>query len=561
MIKRQEFYVQGKSSSGGITYTYVVRVTENEIIVATNQHDITIESILRSSYSGLSFAQYGVGVETSLNDEQIYSEYKANQKCAVEETYYTWNGLVEGNDDGTLSLEIDSKFWMTASAYYTPPKEMKIEGVVFEGTKIDRPSKISSVSGTTIGENMSVAISKVIQNTTHTLYYRLVGKEDWIKAAEEIDTEASFLLPKELCNDITQSDTAELELRLDTYLDGVYLDQSSKLVSIEIPAYVIPSIQNVNVTELNTLLLELTNQFIQGVSKLNLKMEGISGAYGSTITNTYFIFESQKYTGSNVNVDVVGSGEITLKAIAVDSRSRSYIFEKKITVLSYMSPKFDVENPPTATRRMDITSTVDIVLNIDGSSILEGETEINAVHVYVLPKELSATYYPSLTDDYRVLSTSSVHLDNYAVSLLNVNPGKSYNLKLVLLDNFGGRDEWELKLGTEVIVLDRNRYGLGVQKRRERGALDVHGEVYTDSSFNGVSLEISKFIKMGTHIMKRYSNGVWYGNTAPLDDESETFESQNNYYGMFFSNDGKVYSVKGTDMQDIHTGGGKAVFA
>lgn len=562
MIKRQEFYVQGKSSSGGITYTYVVRVTENEVIVATNQHDITIESILRSSYSGLSFSQYGVGVETLLNDEQIYSEYKLGQKCDQgEETYYTWNGLVEGNDDGTLSLVIDSRFWMQGSAYYTPPKEMKIEDVVFECTKIDRPSKISSVDGNTIGENMRVVISKVIQNTTHTLYYRLAGKKDWIKAAEEIDTETSFLLPMKLCNDITQSVTSNLELRLDTYLNGVYLDQSTKLVSINIPDYVIPSIQNIHVTELNTLISELTNQFIQGISQLNLKMEGIEGSYGSTITDTYFIFESKKYTGSDVNVSVSTSGEIVVKAVAVDSRLRTCIFEKKFIVIAYDVPRFDIENPPTATRRENETTTVDIILNVDGSSILDNSTELNAIHVYVLPKLLSSNYYPELSDDYRILSTSTLTLDDYMVSLVNVDASKSYNLKLVLLDNFGGRDEWELKLGTEVIVLDRNRYGLGVQKRRERGALDVHGEVYTDSSFNGVSLEISEFIKMGTHIMKRYSNGVWYGNEAPLNNENETFEAQSDYYGMFFSNDGKVYSVNGTDMQDIHTGGGKAVFA
>jgi len=561
MIKQQEFTVQGKSSSGGITYTYVVRVTENKIIVATNQHDLTIESILRSSYSGLSFAQYGVGVETSLNDEQIYSEYKANQKCAVEETYYTWNGLVEGNDDGTLELTIDSRYWMQGNAYYTPPREMKIEGAVFKCTKIDRPSKISSVVGTIIGDDMKVSISRIVANATHTLYYRLIGESSWTKVSEEIGTEATFLLPMDMCYEITSSSSAVLELRLDTYLNGDYLGQSTNKVTISVPDSVKPSIQNVTVTELNDSFAHLTNQFIQGISQLNLKMEGISGVYGSTITNTYFIFESQKYTGSNVNVSVTGSGEITLKAIAVDSRSRSYTFETPITVVSYNVPKFDIENPPTAARKEDITTTVDIILNIDGCSILEGDTEVNALHVYVLPKELSSETYPTLTDDYRILSTSLLTLDDYTVSLVNVDASKSYNLKLILLDNFGGRDEWDLKLGTEIIALDRNRYGLGVQKRRERGALDVHGEVYTDSSFNGVSLDISEFIKIGTHVMKRYSNGVWYGNTAPLNDEGDNFEAQSDYYGMFFASDGKVYSVKGTDMQDIHTGGGKAVFA
>ena len=54
-LQTKDFSVTKKSAGGGITYTYIIRVTENSTNKANNTSNLTVKAILKQSYSGTAF--------------------------------------------------------------------------------------------------------------------------------------------------------------------------------------------------------------------------------------------------------------------------------------------------------------------------------------------------------------------------------------------------------------------------------------------------------------------------------------------------------------------------
>ena len=135
----QDLSVQSKSSSGGITYTYILRLIENSIDEVSNTSNVTIQAILKSSYSGASFNNYGIGVSCKLNEEQIFSDYKSRSCTSnAEQVYYTWTGDIAHNDDGTLDINVSGEFWIVENSATYTPKNMSIASQKISLTTIIR---------------------------------------------------------------------------------------------------------------------------------------------------------------------------------------------------------------------------------------------------------------------------------------------------------------------------------------------------------------------------------------------------------------------------------------
>jgi hypothetical protein len=61
-------------------------------------------------------------------------------------------------------------------------------------------------------------------------------------------------------------------------------------------------------------------------------------------------------------------------------------------------------------------------------------------------------------------------------------------------------------------------------------------------------------------VLKRFENGVWIGNAAPISDEG-SFVAKDGYHGFFVDTDQcKVYVVSGKNMQNVYTGDAIAKF-
>lgn len=228
-LQSKDFSVTGKSSGGGITYTFILRVTENSVSIPNNTSNVTVQAILKQSYSGTAFKDWNTGVSCTLNGSQIFSDYKKRQLDGKQEhVYYSWTGEVSHNDDGSLLLKVGGELWQSSSASYTPPTmtiaESSTNAIAL--TTIPRASSISAVNAD-IGSCSTVVVAQKSNTFTHSIAYRFGNLSGYIdESGSTIDqlkkfsaTTVNFLLPESFYNQIPNNATGICTLTCYTY-DG-----------------------------------------------------------------------------------------------------------------------------------------------------------------------------------------------------------------------------------------------------------------------------------------------------------------------------------------------------
>lgn len=120
-LQTKDYSVSGKSASG-ITYTFILRVTENSIDDETNSSNVTVQAILKKDYEAGSFTNVGISISCFLNAEQVIYDgrlhsYSGNDELLCE----TWTGNIVHADDGTHALTVSGKLWTSVTASFLPP--------------------------------------------------------------------------------------------------------------------------------------------------------------------------------------------------------------------------------------------------------------------------------------------------------------------------------------------------------------------------------------------------------------------------------------------------------
>ena len=226
-LQERDYSVQGKSSGGGILYTFTIRVTENSVNAQQNTSNLTVKAILTHNYSDTAFAKWGTGVSCTLNGNKIFSDYQ-QRRCdaGVANVYYTWTGNVEHDSDGTLKLKVGGELWQNNSASYTPQR-MTIaenEDTAMDLTPIAREST-AVASDAYIGSNTTISVNRGNQNLTHSIRLkfgeisRYIGN-DWKLGENEVKLSATsigFKIPEDFYEQIPTEDSKECKLIITTY--------------------------------------------------------------------------------------------------------------------------------------------------------------------------------------------------------------------------------------------------------------------------------------------------------------------------------------------------------
>ena len=225
-LQERDYSVQGKSSGGGILYTFTIRVTENSVNAQQNTSNLTVKAILTHNYSGTAFAKWGTGVSCTLNGNKIFSDYQQRRCDAGDNVYYTWTGNVEHDSDGTLKLKVGGELWQNNSASYTPQR-MTIaenENTAMDLTPIAREST-AVASDAYIGSNTTISVNRGNQNLTHSIRLefgeisRYIGN-DWKLGENEVKLSATsigFKIPEDFYEQIPTEDSKECKLIITTY--------------------------------------------------------------------------------------------------------------------------------------------------------------------------------------------------------------------------------------------------------------------------------------------------------------------------------------------------------
>ena len=385
-------------------------------------------------------------------------------------TIASWTTSIKHNSDGTYSsyaealcyTGLDNIGTLTARTNYTL-------------TTIPRESTISSITGDTIGSNITVNIARQSSSFTHQVWWRINGTGSWTNLGTNFGTSCTFTLPMSVCNSVTQSTTCTLNIAIRAISNGSYVGGevwSSKTVNV--PSSVVPSFSSIGVSEAVSSVAQL-GIYVQSKSKLNLSINGASGAYGSWITAYSISVDGQNiYAASGTTSVINGSGNLTITARITDSRGRQASRTTTINVKAYSAPRL---TSYSATRQSTPTN-VSVVASGSITSLLNGSTQKNSLTYVIKYKQSSAGSYTSVT-----VQSSGLSFSNLSRTLTNIDSTKSYDIQLVLSDYFSSVT-YQLKLSTTKVIMDLKSTGVGINKYNERGVLDVGGDAYVNGGLN-----------------------------------------------------------------------------
>lgn len=327
----------------------------------------------------------------------------------------------DSNGDASFNITIEA-------AVYVSTVNCK-GSETFDLDKIPRSSKFGTISGDTIGSDITVNITRYSSSFTHQLWYK-VGDSGWYDLGTGIGTSKTFTIKMSLCNEYPSSTSGTMQLCLRTYNGSKQVGSDVYTnVKVYVPSSVKPSC-SLDVTD-STGYADTYGSFIKGLSKFKVVVTATK-AYDSEISSYSTTANGSTYTASSFTTGVLkSSGDLTVKATVKDKRGRSGSASVSKNVIDYAKPTIS----KLAVNRC----------NEDGSSNDKGEyvkvtfsgnvTSLNSKNTakYVLKyKKTSDSSFTSVTmSDY----TNSYSVAN-ATYIFAADSGSSYDVQLEITDTF-----------------------------------------------------------------------------------------------------------------------------
>ena len=431
-----------------------------------------------------------------LNKVATFAEYDCTAYVTVDGQTINWSGrpsmleqdsvimlfdrtvTVNHNADGTKTFNLTAGF--EGSGGWSP-SGLYISDSSFTLSTIPRSSSVN-VSPGVIGSAITININRQSSSFKHTVRYAWAGKSGTL--ASNVDTSITWSIPIDFANDIPDSASGTGTIYVDTYSGNTKTGTQSTTFSASVPANVKPTFTGIILSDLNSAaqnLIPSGNTFIQVISNIKVAFNGAVGSYGSSITGYYaeIVGKNQSTSSNGGSLGIMNyHGAIKIRARVSDSRGRwSDTREVSVTVLEYFAPALSFN----ITRTGSTSSTLTVTRNAKVAPLLISGSQKNSMSLTFKVARLGTTNFQADTGQATGAWTSISSLVNSQANLAgNYLANQSWVVIGTLEDKFT-RTDFMVNVATESVVLSYDRSGVGVNKIRERGALDVKGDIFADN--------------------------------------------------------------------------------
>ena len=411
----------------------------------------------------------------NLDGRNVHYSYPTWETSGEEYTLASGSSTISHNADGTKTLPISCTFNPNNGLHGTITVSASLSL-----TTIPRSSSVS-VSPGVIGSSVTININRQSSSFKHTVRYSWAGKSGTI--ATNVDTSTSWTIPIDFASDIPNSASGTGTIYVDTYSGSTKTGTQSTTLTASVPANVKPTFTGVSLSDLNGAAQNLIpngNTFIQVISNIKVAFNGAVGSYGSSITGYYaeIVGKNQSTSSNGGSLGIMNyHGTIKIRASVSDSRGRwSDTREVSVTVLEYFAPALSF----SIARTGSTSSTLTVTRNAKIAPLAVSGSQKNTMTLTFKVARLGTTNFQVDTGPATGSWTSISNLVNSQANLAgNYLANQSWVVIGLLEDKFT-RTEFMVNVATESVVLSYDRSGVGVNKIRERGALDVKGDIYAN---------------------------------------------------------------------------------
>ena len=457
-------------------YSLVLEVTQTGQNKSVNQSTVRSRLILRNTT--VTFAQYTVTGSMVINGTtHSYSGQPSMLSNNSSIVLLDKTQTVTHNSNGEKSINVSAS--IRGSGGYSP-------GSLSTGTKsfgLTTIPRVSSVSANNVnmGSNMTITINANDTSFTHNLRYSFGSSSGTI--ATGVKGTYSWFVPMTLAEQLPNATSGRGTLVCETYSGSSKIGESQYSFILTIPDNIKPSIVMIDVVETQTTVNNLNlgaNTFVQIMSLPQVLFRSANGVYGSTITGyrAEVVGKNQSTTNSDGLLGMMNySGSITIRASVTDSRGRtSNTVDKTITVLPYFSPVLSF----TVTRSGAQNTTLTVNRNAKIAPLTVGGVQKNKMTLTFKTAPIgSPTYTTNISNASGTYDTVSTFVNSPANLSGTYSATSSFEVLGILEDSFT-RTEFKVAVGTESVTYSYDKYGMGIMKIRERGALDVKGDIYAN---------------------------------------------------------------------------------
>lgn len=441
---------------------------------------------------------------------------------------------------------------------YSPqgPGDLNVGPYAITLDPITNASVLTMPSNVILGDSVNFSIAKRVASAKHTLRYSWYGLEG--KLADNIDTSYKWTIPESFANDIPNSSSGWGTIFLDTYVDGKLINTQSKTFTAGLSLNrVKPTFSRIalaDATELTRNITQSDRHFVSVLSKIYARFENVQVRYGASITGYFMEIVGNNNTISAPNgtfreISVNKDTQFTLRGYVEDSRGiRSDSYETTITVLNYFSPTLKFE----ATRSGATNSTLTIKRFAKVAPLMVNGVQKNPMKLTFTTRQVDSD---TETIDNGGAGGNWSQISEFNAS--NANLGKSYpaDTSYVVVGKLEDKFtsvSFQATVTGDRIVMSYDKEGIGINKYRERGALDVDGLIYSNrkqiqhhklTEPNGIAMDtkvdnLNDYRTTGFYsILGNYRNHPASGEGAYL----EVVESSSGYHQTLTTVSGRMF--------------------
>ncbi len=464
--------------------------------ITNNTTSITAKLYLRSNGSGYTIVSsvYNKaakiivdGVTSTKSDANV--SIAGNQKRLI----HTYERTITHNSDGTRSVTMGGSLFIGINLSGGYVGTVTFDDKTFTLDTIPRASSITSFPNFTIGNNFTVTIQRNSGSFNHDLTLK-VGSTTIRPKVAGVGTSYTYALTTGEQNIIYQaipsSTSATITLTCQTKKDGVNVGSAVSKTAI---AYVPnddttrPDFTTIThsdaVAEVSALLG--AGKYAEGLSRLNLNITGAVAKKYATLSSYQITFDGNTYNARSAMSNVISrSGNFTITGKVTDSRGLSRSRSVNVNAIPYTAPiitHFNIDRCDKDGNLVDMGECVrvafaGIVSSLDNKNTLTYRIKSSERGLNVWePKVVNDSSVGNSVSDVEIVGECDDGAGEYGGT-------SSYDFRFEISDKFYTTFSL-LVLPTGRVVMSWDDKGVGINKVREQGVLDVGGDVYCDGLF------------------------------------------------------------------------------
>lgn len=474
--------------TSGVNNGYSLRMNAYEIGVnqAANSSTVRIDLWLKvgtQSFYGPMFVEARCGGQKQNKTVQI-----SGPGFNSEVYLGTWDFNYPHGSDGKQVANVDA-FVNAYSTAFAFTGELVVGNRQFALTDIPRASDPMGDYQGVLGQPITFTARRKSDQMYNTVWLRF-GDVD-TKIIDPMRDTATWTPPLDLASKFPQSNEGVGTLTLITYRNGTTIEtgRSASQIRLRIPDTEKPVIKGINTEEQHAKCKELLKnlKYVRILSEIQVSLGDFETKYGATIPDdgmTVRLVQDAKVlrevVGKNVILNNINtSGKHVLNVTIRDSRGlTSAAFEKVIQIDNYSPPVCSAR----VDRRNDDEKKLRLYLNGRTFALFDDQNRnVNAGKRYVTIKNTTTNTVVNDTSG-NLVSIFGINDNDRIVDLAaDYSTGNSFSVYIAYEDAFGNKADQSLVVGTIKVHRTDDPFGVGINKVRERGALDIAGDVFVNN--------------------------------------------------------------------------------